>query len=244
MQESYYGCAGVLLNISHSTLGLGVFDPAVFVVDPTLPSILIHPTFVHVIRSWPYITSSLDINISRAFPRLRFDQRLLDHPHSIQSRASRSRNIDPSVKMYISSNSLLSTGLVALRMVSASPLPSTHIVPRQSVDCEDPNETPDPSCWAILGVSNYVTNWTTTARTCPGTVDDAMCCAEGELWANCFIRLAMGPSNGTPTSSSDGNIHCDEIGTSACPSDFYIYIEDQDNSVKARYVVIAIQCKS
>lgn len=144
--------------------------------------------------------------------------------------------------MHTSSSSVLVAGLLTLRLVFASPLPSTHLAPRQLVDCDDLSATADPSCWSKLGVSNYLmTNWTSTARTCTGSTDDALCCAETELWANCFIRLAMGPPDGLDDSSSDADIHCDQIGNAACTSDFIIKVIDYP--AQARYVVIAIQCK-
>ena len=137
----------------------------------------------------------------------------------------------------------LIANLAAAWTVSASPLPTADFVlPRQLVDCNDLSTTADPSCWGILDVGTYITtNWTATARTCNDTTDDATCCAQDELWANCFIRLAMGPSDGTKTSSTI-TPHCDMVGTSTCPSDFIVRVEKYQ--AQARYVVIAIQCKT
>jgi len=145
--------------------------------------------------------------------------------------------------MQVSSHPFLAAGLTVLRLVSTSPLPSTQLPSRQLVDCNDLSATPDPSCWAGLDVSNYLTtNWTKAGTTCTDQTDDATCCGANELWANCFIRLAMGPPDGLGTSSSVGNIHCDTIGTAACPTDFTIKV--MNYPAQARYVVIAIQCKT
>lgn len=145
--------------------------------------------------------------------------------------------------MHSSWDSFLFAGLMSLRLASTSPLPSSHLLPRQLVDCNDLSTTPDPTCWGILNVSSYlITNWTATATTCTDQTDDSTCCAVGEPWANCFIRLAMGPPDGTSTSSSDGTIHCDTIGTATCPNEFTIKVVDYP--AQARYVVIAIKCKA
>lgn len=97
-------------------------------------------------------------------------------------------------------------------------LPKPPVEPRQLIDCKDMAAEFDESCWATLGLSDYlldpVTGWAATTRTCStvadGTDSDGSdCCKGDEPWSKCFLRLAHG------VAGSD----CSEINAQVCTWD-------------------------
>ena len=108
-------------------------------------------------------------------------------------------------------------GPIDLLTPIAAPL-KPPIEPRQLVDCRDMAAEFDESCWATLGLSDYLldplTGWNATTRTCStlddGTDSDGSDCCEGdEPWSKCFLRLAHG------VAGSD----CSEINAQLCTWD-------------------------
>ena len=81
------------------------------------------------------------------------------------------------------------------------------IVPRQETPyCESLAHGVNGSCWDVLppnaGMTSWLNDWNKTTTHCES----------GEMWANCFMRLAALHSNFTDP------IRCDLIGTDVCPT--------------------------
>ena len=88
---------------------------------------------------------------------------------------------------------------------SMMPSPQT-LVPRDAItDCQNLTEGLNASCWDSVppnvGMETWLNRWNKTTDTCQ----------PGELWANCFMRLAgLGVNVSKP-------IRCDLIGYNVCP---------------------------
>ena len=88
--------------------------------------------------------------------------------------------------------------------VSMTP-PHQALVPRQLPDCQNLTQGLDADCWDVVppgvGMESWLNTWNKTTRTCE----------PGEMWANCFMRLAgLGSNFSKP-------IRCDLIGPDVCP---------------------------
>ena len=104
-------------------------------------------------------------------------------------------------------------GLVHRFIPRAAPLE-----PRQVVNCTDIHADFDESCWATLGLSDYlldpITGWNVTTRVC-STTDDGTdsdgsdCCKPDQPWSTCYLHLAHG------VAGSD----CSEINAQMCSWD-------------------------
>ncbi|KAL8785995.1 MAG: hypothetical protein Q9195_008406 [Heterodermia aff. obscurata] len=104
-------------------------------------------------------------------------------------------------------------GLIDILIPKAVPLES-----RQVVNCTDIHADFDESCWATLGLSDYlldpITGWNATTRIC-STTDDGTdsdgsdCCKPDQPWSTCFLHLAHG------VAGSD----CSEINAQMCSWD-------------------------
>ena len=89
---------------------------------------------------------------------------------------------------------------------SMMPFPQA-LVPRDAItDCYNLTQGLNASCWDLvprnIGMEAWLTRWNKTTDTCQ----------QGEMWANCFMRLA-----GLPSSASKP-IRCDVIGYDVCPT--------------------------
>lgn len=98
-------------------------------------------------------------------------------------------------------------------------LPRTAPVePRATFNCTDLHADFDETCWAYLGLSDYlldpVTGWNKTTRIC-STVEDGTdsdgsdCCKPDQPWSTCYLHLAHG------VAGSD----CSEINAQMCSWD-------------------------
>ena len=92
------------------------------------------------------------------------------------------------------------------------------IEPRQVINCTDLAADFDESCWATLGLSDYlidpITGCNVTTRRCSnlndGTDSDGSnCCKDDQTWSTCFLHLAHG------VAGSD----CSEINAQMCSWD-------------------------
>ena len=114
----------------------------------------------------------------------------------------------------------------------ASPLQSRA---EAAVNCTDPGAVFDSSCWAQLGVSDFLNNpktgWNVTTKTCSQSSGDGSdCCVIGELWSTCFLRLALGPGE-----------DCSIISTNSCTDEGRLSSTiPQAVAPQYRYVVWAI----
>ena len=108
-------------------------------------------------------------------------------------------------------------GLIDL-LTPVAAAPKSLVETRQLIDCRDMAAEFDESCWATLGLSDYlldpVTGWNVTTRRCSmvddGTDSDGSdCCKGDEAWSKCFLRLAHG------VAGSD----CSEINAQVCTWD-------------------------
>ena len=125
-------------------------------------------------------------------------------------------------------------GLLDLLTPKADPVESP-IEPRQLVNCDDLSADFDESCWATLGLSDYlldpVTGWNVTTRRC-STVDDGLdndgsdCCKIDEPWAKCFLHLAHGWAG----------MDCSEINAQMCTWDPKMAVHPSI-APKVRYVM-------
>lgn len=93
----------------------------------------------------------------------------------------------------ISLNAHLFSGLSTLLLsylVAAAPL---HI-PRD-VNCLDLGAPYDESCWGTLDLSDWITSWKASIRTCTSLDDGTNCCnpntAPNEPWTACFLRITL-----------------------------------------------------
>ena len=100
---------------------------------------------------------------------------------------------------------------------SASPLlnewlQELHLVPRQGSGCTNVGAVYSESCWATLGLSDYILKWSppkcVAGSQVPG-MDGSACCEPDETWVRCFLRLARGDSTQT----------CDVINDQKCVDD-------------------------
>ena len=110
--------------------------------------------------------------------------------------------------MYLSTVAIL----VAVTLVTSSPIIGSHPQRRQSVNCTDPDAIASGSCWEELHLAEYLTNWNKNrpiCKTTDGTTEDgAHCCAFNEVWSTCFIRLAIG----------NHGYNCLNINEGTCPN--------------------------
>jgi hypothetical protein len=113
--------------------------------------------------------------------------------------------------------------LIVVASTTASPVssfgsfPSPHqtdndrsLKERQLVDCKDIRAAPDSSCWATLGLSQYLndpnTGWNHTTPICDATMTSGACCIPGEPWTTCYLRLAH----------NIGGYDCSQINPQSC----------------------------
>ena len=121
-------------------------------------------------------------------------------------------------------------GLIDLFRPKAAP-----IEPRALVNCTDMSADFDESCWATLGLSDYlldpVTGWNATTRRC-STVEDGTdsdgsdCCKTDQPWTTCYLHLAHG------VAGSD----CSEINAQMCTWDPTLAV-DPRIAPQVRYVM-------
>ena len=121
----------------------------------------------------------------------------------------------------------LVAALVAATLVSPSPISTSHLQRRQSVNCTDPNAITSGSCWEGLHLAEYLTEWNEKRPICStinGTPEDgAHCCAFNEPWSTCFIRLAMG----------NHGYNCIHINEGICPN----FEVDASTAPEVRYIL-------
>ena len=74
--------------------------------------------------------------------------------------------------------------------------------PRAAINCVDVNADFDPSCWATLGLSDWLVNqW--KPKVCTANDDGSDCCDPGEEWSTCFLKMGIGQGYNCTTISSD-----------------------------------------
>ena len=76
---------------------------------------------------------------------------------------------------------------------SALQIPTQINARQQQINCKDPSTGLDSSCWNNLQLTSWLKNWNQTTT-----------CNKGEIWTNCFIRLAN-KNPGTDCSVIGGN---------------------------------------
>ena len=107
-------------------------------------------------------------------------------------------------------------------------------IKRQSVDCNDLAGVLDGSCWATLGLSDYLTQWNQSIPVCQGSErgsDGSACCISGEAWSTCFLRLGHGYSGAD----------CSEINAQKCSYDATLSKTlDQSIQAQVHYVLATI----
>ena len=84
--------------------------------------------------------------------------------------------------------------LLSISTISLAHRISTQFDTRQQVNCNDPSTGLDSTCWDTLQLTSWLQNWNKTTTTCN----------KGEVWTNCFIRLAN-KNPGTDCSVIGGN---------------------------------------
>ena len=116
--------------------------------------------------------------------------------------------------------------LVALPFVAASPITGPAPQRRQNVNCTDPDAITSGSCWDVLHLAEYLTNWNQNKPICQtidGTLEDgAHCCAFNEAWSTCFIRLALGNHGYNCVNINEGTCPNFEVNASVAPEVRYI----------------------
>ena len=129
--------------------------------------------------------------------------------------------------MYHISTSLI-IGLAYAAQAYAAPVEALQ--PRDLVTCQDPNAGIDPSCWDLLDLTNFVTNWNKTTPVCPPGPTTGKCCGTTEAWTTCFLRMNQ------PESGSD----CTTISSCAFSSSLRTIPNDSRMTAQAHYVVFNI----
>lgn len=124
--------------------------------------------------------------------------------------------------------------LLAVTLVTSSPITGQHPQPRQSVNCTDPDAITNGSCWETLHLAEYLTNWNKNRPICKtinGTPEDgAHCCAANEVWSTCFIRLSIG----------NHGYNCLNINEGTCP----IFLVDATTAPEVRYILATMYSES
>ena len=115
--------------------------------------------------------------------------------------------------------------------VLTMPYDDSVILQARSVNCTDLRAPTDSSCWQVLNLTTWLTNWNQTTPTCNEDQDGADCCQVGEAWNRCFLRLAHG------SSGSD----CTHINAQACTWDQYLAV-NRDVAPQVFYVMTTIYC--
>ena len=127
--------------------------------------------------------------------------------------------------------------LSTLLSVIASPIPETILQRRQTVNCTDLNADFDSSCWATLGLSDYLiypqTGWMFTTPSCSEDSSDTNCCKPDEPWSTCYLHLAHG------VAGSD----CSEINPQSCTWDPSLDV-NPSIAAQVRYVMRNIYSRS
>lgn len=90
---------------------------------------------------------------------------------------------------------ILRSSLVYLALsVCITPISASPLHPRLVINCTDLSAVYDSQCWAQLGISDFLddpkTGWNVTTKTCSESDDGSNCCAVGEPWSTCFLRVA------------------------------------------------------
>ncbi|KAG7005643.1 hypothetical protein G7Y79_00018g044500 [Physcia stellaris] len=120
--------------------------------------------------------------------------------------------------------------LPTLRSVLASPIPETTLQNRYTVDCTDLAADFDYTCWATLGLSDYLispeTGWMYTTPNCTEDSSGANCCKPDEPWSTCYLHLAHGVAGDD----------CSEINPQSCTYDATLDV-DPKIAAQVRYVM-------
>lgn len=120
----------------------------------------------------------------------------------------------------------LITIFVAATLAASSPIIKPPLQRRQGVNCTDPNAIASGSCWEVLHIAEYLTNWNAKRPICTtidGTPEDgAHCCAFNEVWSTCFIRLEMGNHGYNCININEGTCPNFEVDGSTAPEVRYI----------------------
>ena len=120
--------------------------------------------------------------------------------------------------------------LSVVPLAIASPIPETILHRRQAVNCTDLSADFDSSCWATLGLSDYLiypqTGWMFTTPSCTEDSSGANCCKPDEPWSTCYLHLAHGVAGDD----------CSEINPQFCTWDASLDV-DPSIAAQVRYVM-------
>ena len=113
-------------------------------------------------------------------------------------------------------------------------------IQERSVNCNGTSATPfDSSCYATLGISDWLKNWNKTVPTCSADQDGSTCCgpsgSPNEPWSTCFLRLALADSGHDCTTIKIKNCELEgfKLASSVNASDM----------AQTRYVIWTIYCE-
>ncbi|KAL8712747.1 MAG: hypothetical protein Q9220_002955 [cf. Caloplaca sp. 1 TL-2023] len=126
--------------------------------------------------------------------------------------------------------------LSTLLFLTLSVVTNIHALPLQSLQgrdlasCQDPHAGFDPSCWDILRLTDYVTNWNKTTPVCPPGPTRGNCCGATEAWTTCFLRMNQ------PASGSD----CTTISSCAFSPSLALIPDGSNMTAQAHYLVFNI----
>ena len=79
--------------------------------------------------------------------------------------------------------------------VISYPIQGSYLRSRQIVNCTDLAAPFEESCWEILDLSTWLSNFNQTTPICQGAgpgQDGSACCGPTEAWSTCFLRFAHG----------------------------------------------------
>ena len=119
-------------------------------------------------------------------------------------------------------------GLAYIAQSYAAPVEALQS--RDLATCQDPNAGIDPSCWDLLDLTTFITNWNKTTPMCPPGPTTGKCCGATEAWTTCFLRMNQ------PESGSD----CTTISSCAFSPSLKTIPNDSHMTAQAHYVVFNI----
>lgn len=120
--------------------------------------------------------------------------------------------------------------ILALSYVATYAAPVEVLQSRDLVTCQDPNAGIDPSCWDLLDLTTFVTNWNKTTPVCPPGPTTGKCYSATEAWTTCFLRMNQ------PESGPD----CTTISSCAFSPSLRAIPNDSHMTAQAHYVVFDI----
>ena len=129
----------------------------------------------------------------------------------------------------------LALAISFLPSIQSTPHHRSTIQPRSSgVDCHNPNDDFDVSCWQELGLTDWLINW--KYNTCDpdnSKENKAGCCNPAWEWSTCFLKLGI-----------KTGYNCTTISQDTCAFSPLLRDEDLAPSIlpQVRYVLLNIFC--